>query len=171
MREIMQSQGTPENQTPPFVTIVIGAVTLIAISASLWFVLKSPEPQSIPTAQAAIHAQMNPAEQAYLKTIRIENIALSRAENFLHQEVTILNADAVNSGSQTVQALAVTVEFSDDMHQVVLRETRGVLGTPPTVIPPGQTRNFEISFDRVPSRWNMQQPAVQVSYLQLAIVK
>ncbi len=109
--------------------------------------------------------------QAYAKSIHIENIVLSRAENFIHQEVTILDADAVNAGQQSVAGLAVTVEFFDDMHQVVLRETRGVLGTPPVVLTPGQKRSFSISFDRVPASWNLQQPSVRLTYLQLATVK
>ena len=114
---------------------------------------------------------MNSTEEAYAKTIRIENVALSRAENFIHQEVTILNADAINAGEQSLAGLSVTVEFSDDLHQVVLRETRAVLGTPPSALGPGQTRHFAISFDRVPSSWNMQQPSVQVTYIQLTVLK
>ena len=114
---------------------------------------------------------MSPAEQAYSKSIQIENIALSRAENFLHQEVTILDADAINAGQQTVAGMSVTVEFFDDLHQVVLRETRSVLGSPAAELRPGQRRTFSISFDRVPPGWNLQQPSVQVVYLQLSILK
>ena len=114
---------------------------------------------------------MSQTEQAYTKNIQIENIALSRAENFVRQEVTILNADAVNAGQQTVAGLAVTVEFFDDLHQVVLRESRSVLGSPSVALGPGHRRSFVISFDRVPASWNLQQPSVQVTYLQLASVK
>jgi len=63
------------------------------------------------------------------------------------------------------------VEFFDDLHQVVLRESRSVLGSPSAALAPGQRRTFSISFDRVPASWNLQQPSVQVTYLQLAIVK
>lgn len=114
---------------------------------------------------------MSAEETAYAQNIRIENVALSRAENFLHQEVTILKADAVNAGSLPVQALSVTIEFFDDMHQVVLRESRIVLGPQAPPLGPGQTKNFEISFDRLPSSWNMQQPSVKASYLRLADLK
>ena len=114
---------------------------------------------------------MSQAEQMYTISIQIENIALSRAENFVHQEVTILDADIVNAGQQSVAGLTVTVEFFDDMHQVVLRESRAILGTPSAALGPGQKRSFSISFDRVPSSWNLQQPSVQVTHLQLAAVK
>jgi hypothetical protein len=54
------------------------------------------------------------------------------------------------------------------MNQVVLREARAVLGAPPAVLAPGERRSFEVSFDHVPPSWNMQQPAVRVTNLQLA---
>jgi len=111
---------------------------------------------------------MTPAEQAYLKNIRIEKIALSRAENFIHQEVTILSGEVVNDGPEKILYLSFTVEFADSMDQIALRETRGVLSAPSATLSPGERRPFEISFDHVPSSWNMQQPYVRASYLQLS---
>ena len=160
--------ASTERAKPSAATVAIAAVVLVAIALTLWIVLKSPEEKPTGTVQLNVPGKMNAQEQAYAKTLRIENIALSRAENFIHQEVTILKADVVNDGPQAVQRLFVTVEFFDDMRQIVLRETRPVLGTPPTPLPPAQRRSFEISFDRVPSSWNMQQPAVTVAALQLA---
>jgi hypothetical protein len=167
---MLQDETTPEKGKPSAVTLGIGVVVLATIGVSLWAFLRAPQPPS-PVLQINVPATMSPEESAYAKTIRVENIALSRAENFIHQEVTILNADVVNAGAQAVQRLSVTVEFTDDMHQVVLRESRPVLGTPPAPLTPGQRRSFQISFDRVPASWNMQQPTVQVSYLQLAPLK
>ncbi len=171
MQEILQNQPEPEQRKPLPLNILLGALVIVAIALSFWFAFKSPQGNSSRTAPSNVSVPMSPAEQAYAKSIQIENIALSRAENFLHQEVTILNADAVNAGQHSVVGLTVTVEFFDDMHQVVLRETRSVLGTPPAALGPGQKRGFSISFDRVPTSWNLQQPSVRVTYLQLAAVK
>ena len=171
MQEILQNQPDPEHRKPPPLNILLGALVVVAIALTFWFAFKSPMGNSSRAAQSNVSVPMSQAEQAYLKNIQIENIALSRAENFLHQEVTILDADAANTGQQSVAGLIVTVEFFDDMHQVVLRETRGVLGTPPTALGRGQKRSFAISFDRVPTSWNMQTPSVRITYLQLATVK
>jgi hypothetical protein len=168
---MLQDETTPEKGKPSAVTLGIAVVVLATIGVSLWAFLRAPQPQPSPALQINVPATMSPEESAYAKTIRVENIALSRAENFIHQEVTILNGDVVNAGAQAVQRLSVTVEFTDDMHQVVLRESRAVLGSPPAALAPGQRRSFQISFDRVPASWNMQQPTVQVSYLQLAPLK
>jgi hypothetical protein len=154
----------------PWVTRLLAVVVVAAIGTSLWFLLKSP-PAANPTVQAVVAPKAGDTEQAYAKSLRVENIAMSRAENFLHQEVTILNAEIVNDGAQAVQAVDVTVEFSDDMNQVVLREARRVFGAPEAKLTPAERRAFEISFDHVPPSWNLRAPAVRVANLQLAKAK
>ncbi|HET6931749.1 MAG TPA: hypothetical protein VFI45_15585 [Candidatus Acidoferrum sp.] len=171
MQEILQNQPEPEQRKLLPLNILLGALVVIGIALAFWLAFKSPRGSSSGLAPSNVSVPMSPAEQAYAKNIQIENIALSRAENFIHQEVTILNADAVNPGQQTVASLSVTVEFFDDLHQVVLRESRGILGSPSSPLAPGQRRSFSISFDRIPASWNLQQPSVQVTYLQLAILK
>lgn len=171
MQEILQNQPDPGHRKPLPLNILLGALVVVAIALSFWFAFKAPRGSSSRLAPANVSVPMSQAEQAYTKSIQIENIRLSRAENFIHQEVTIVNADAVNAGPQSVAALAVTVEFFDDLHQVVLRETRSVFGSPAAAMAPGQRRSFAISFDRVPSSWNLQQPSVQVVYLQLTTLK
>lgn len=171
MQEILQNQPDPEHRKPLPLNILLGALVVVAIALSFWLAFKAPQGSSSHLAPSNVSVPMSQAEQAYTKSIQIENIALSRAENFIHQEVTILNADAVNAGPQSVAALAVSVEFFDDLHQVVLRETRSVLGSPAAALAPGQRRSLAISFDRVPSSWNLQQPSVQVVYLQFTTLK
>jgi len=170
MQEILQTQPGPEERKPLPLNVLLGVLVVVAIALSFWFAFKTPAGGSARAGQPNVSVPMSAVEQAYAKNIQIENIALSRAENFIHQEVTILNADAVNAGPQSVAVLIVTVEFFDDLHQVVLRESRSVLGSSATLAP-GQRRTLTISFDRVPASWNLQQPSVQVTYLQLAIIK
>ncbi len=171
MQEILQNQKPPEKEKLSPTAILLGLLVLAAAAFSLWHFLKISEGPAPRAPQAKLPAQMSSAEAAYVQNVRIENIALSRAENFIHQEVTILNADAVNAGPQSIATLGVTVEFLDDLQQVVLRENRALPGTPPAPLAPGQSRRFAISFDRVPPSWNMRQPSVQVTYLRLAPLK
>jgi hypothetical protein len=110
-------------------------------------------------------------EQAYAAKIEIESISLSRSENFLHQEVTALAGDVVNRGDRALTGLELTVEFFDELHQVVLRESRQVLAGPLPLLASGERRSFEISVEHIPSSWNMQQPSVRISGLQLAATK
>jgi|SRR3974390_3166455 len=163
---ILDSPETPQNR--PFFTIIFGAIVVLAICASAWFLFHSPSSSDSSSSAVTIKIKMNPVETEYLTKISVKDIALSRAENFLHQEVTILSGTILNGGTETVVALDLTIQFSDQMDQVALRETRGVLGSPATPLGPGQERKFDISFDAVPSSWNMQQPSLRVVHLLLS---
>jgi hypothetical protein len=171
MQEILQNRDPQERPKLSPLSVLAGVLVLGFLITGVVLFLREPETRLSPSAQTNLPAKMTDEEAAYTKNIRIENIALSRAENFLHQEVTILDADAVNPGTRAAEALSVTVEFADTLNQVVLRETRSTLGSPSTPLAPGQSRHFQIAFDRVPASWNMQQPSVQVSYLRLAVLK
>lgn len=168
MSEIDPISGSAERkQSRPVLTSVIAAVVVTAMCLSAW-VLFHDSPQNRSSFNGAtIKVNMTQAEREYLSKLFVKDTRLSRAENFLHQEVTILSGTIMNSGSQTVTELDLTVQFSDQMDQVALRETRGVLGTPPVPIGPGQERAFEISFDHVPPTWNLQQPTLRVANITL----
>jgi hypothetical protein len=166
--------NTLEPQKPPShlpITLALAAVVVLVIAASLWFLFKSPSPSPRGTLQLVVTPRMSDFEKDYAKNLRVENIVMSRAENFLHQEVTTMNAEVVNGGPQAVAVLELSVEFTDEMNQVVLREARTVLGVPPVALVPGERRSFELSFDHVPTSWNMQLPVVRVTNLQLAKTK
>jgi hypothetical protein len=162
--EIPGEQPT-ERGPSRFALIVAAAAVLIVLAAFyLWPGRQSP---SRGGAQV-VHPPFGPAERAYAEKIKIENVALSRAENFLNQEVTILAGNLANTGERTVREVEVTVEFYDDMNQTALRESRLALhsGNPP--LGPGERRAFDVSFEHIPSQWNMQQPAVRVTGLLFA---
>lgn len=169
MTESFQTSG-PQNSPPTRfpISLLLAALVLIALLVGLWFQFgrSGPaNPSSVP--DSALRA-MTPDEQAYASSIKIENVALSRAENFIHQQVIILNADVSNRGTLSVDTLFLQVEFDDSMGQIALKESRGVLGRPSIPLASGQSRRIELSFDHVPASWNMQQPAVRVSSLHFA---
>jgi hypothetical protein len=172
MPDVLQPPES-EARAPRFspATLIIGAVVLVAIGVSIWFLLKSPKEMGTVRFHQDIPVQMEPAELEYGKNMRVENLALSRAENFLHQEVTTLAGEVVNSGTQRVDGLTITIEFHDTMEQIVLRETRSLLGVKPTPLAPGERRSFEIAFDNIPPSWNMQLPTLQLARLRLANTK
>jgi hypothetical protein len=144
--------------------LILAAAAVLVIVGALYFL---PGRQSPPgAAPPGTHFAFAAAEQAYASRMRIENIALSRAENFLHQEITTLNGELVNDGDRIVRGVEVTIEFSDELNQIALREARPVLtpGSPSLIA--GARRAFEVSFEHIPASWNMQQPAVRITGLQ-----
>jgi hypothetical protein len=142
--------------------LAVAAVLVILLAFFAW-----PGRQSPPgAAPQPSHLLFGPAEQAYAPKVQIETAPLTRAENFLHQEVTTLSGELVNKGDRTLRGIEITIEFFDSMNQIVLREQR--IALPPAAPPlaPGEPRSFEVSFEHISSSWNMQQPRVRVTGLQ-----
>jgi hypothetical protein len=170
MQETFQNPETPQSKPKASpVTIGMAVVVVAAILISLWFLFAPLQRRKGTVLKETVNLSpgMSAAELAYANKIEIGNIAMSRAENFLHQEVTTLTGELYNGGSEPVAGISLTTEFSDEMKQIVLRETRKVLGAPDAALAPGARRAFEISFEHVPHSWNMQAPTVRVSSLQL----
>jgi hypothetical protein len=145
------------------------AAAILSVAVVFYFWSGHASGPAAPPAPARL--PFGAAEQVYAAKIEFESISLSRAENFLHQEVTILSGEVVNEGNRSLAGLELTVEFFDELHQVVLRESRQVLTDPATLLAPRDRRSFEISFEHIPPSWNLQQPSVRVSGLQLAAAK
>jgi len=143
--------------------LLLAAAALVIVLAGfyLWPGRQSPSRGTL----QEVHPPFGPAERAYASNLAVENIALSRAENFLHQEVTTLAAELVNSGDRSLREIEVTVEFYDDMNQIALREAHLVIasGNPP--LRPAERRPFDVSFEHIPNSWNMQQPLVHITGL------
>jgi hypothetical protein len=158
--------GEQQPERGPFsfaLMVAAAAVVIVLAGFYLW-----PGRQSPSRGAQEIHPPFGPAERPYAAKIAIENPALSRAANFLNQEVTILTGDLVNNGERALSQVELTVEFYDDMNQIALRESRLALNSPNTPLGPGERRAFDVSFDRLPTSWNMQLPTVRVTGLLFA---
>jgi hypothetical protein len=164
---------TPGEQRPdrgPFsfaLMVATAALVIVLAGFYLWPGRQSPSRGAAQT----FHPPFGPEERAYAPKIKIENLALSRAENFLNQEVTILAGDLVNTGERTLREVELTVEFYDDMNQIALRESRLAVNSASPPVAPGERRAFDVSFEHIPTSWNMQQPAVRVTGLLFATSK
>jgi len=171
----MHEQPQIDISTPPppergqfsFALFIAAAAVIILLSGFyLW-----PGRQSPSRGAQETHPPFGPAERSYAQNIHFENLGLSRAENFLNQEVTILSGEAVNVGDRTLSELEVTVEFVDQLDQIALRESRPVVTGTSAPLAPGERRAFDVSFEHIPTSWNMQLPFVRLTGLRFATTK
>src|SRR5689334_16855860 len=149
--------------TFPFV-VAAAAVVIVLTGLYLWPGRRSPSDG----APRGVHFPFGSAESTYASKIEVQGLALSRAENFLNQEVTILTGELINTGERTLTGIELTVEFVDDMNQIALRESRPAVAPPNPPLAPGERRAFELSFEHIPTSWNMQMPTARVSGLLFA---
>lgn len=144
---------------------------VFVICAAIYFAFTYEGAKHIVEKGSQSHLALGPDEKAYVSQLQLENITLSKAENFLHQEVVTVSGEIVNSGNRPVGALELAVEFSDELHQIVLRETSLVVAPSAPPLAPAERRPFEISFERIPTSWNMQQPAIRITGMQFVLSK
>lgn len=156
--------GEPPPARGPFSFALLVAAAAVVIVLGGFYLWPGRQSPSRAGAQP-VHPPFGPEERAYAATIAIENLALSRAENFLNQEVTILAGELVNTGGRSLREVELTVQFDDDMNQIALRESRLALTSASASLAPGERRAFDVSFEHIPPSWNMQLPVVRVTGL------
>jgi hypothetical protein len=108
---------------------------------------------------------MGADEKAYTSQIHLLEPKMSRAANFLNQEVTYMFGTVENGGDRKVKQIEITLEFHDPFNQVVLRDTQRLFlpSTPPML--PGQQRDFQVPYEHISAQWNNVYPTITVTGL------
>ena len=85
---------------------IVVAALVIAVAATIYF---WPAAQNkAPANGRNSDFPFGVEEQAYAARLQLENLTMSRAENFLNQEVTTLSIELVNGGDRSLRALELT---------------------------------------------------------------
>jgi len=162
----MDPANSPEREersrTP--IAFAAGAAVVLVAFGALLLITRVTHRQG---SAAAPKLPFSAAEQAYAERIHFLNPQMARATNFLNQEFTYVAGTISNDGTRTIHALEVMLEFYDPMNQVVLRETRQLIGPGTKPIEGGQRRDFQITLEHVPVTWNQQYPSLRVTGLIL----
>jgi len=151
-------QGEERKEFP--VTFLIGIVIVLLLigGAVLW------SRYSVPVANEEDKPlQVNPEEQAYLPEIQLTAPSMSRAANFLNQEVTYIFGTVGNGGNRKVKQIEITLEFHDPFGQVVLRDRQRLFLPTAPPMSPGDTRDFQVPYEHVSAEWNNVYPSIKVT--------
>jgi hypothetical protein len=112
---------------------------------------------------------------AYAANIKISDLKMSAAENFVGATVSYIDGTVTNTGSQTVTHVMAEVTFRDSMAQLAQRESvpLRVLQTsgpyPDAVdlsvspLAPGQSKPFRLTFEGISAQWNHEYPGIRVT--------
>ena len=114
-----------------------------------------------------VHLPFGATEQAVAERIHFSDPQMARASNFLNQEVTYVGGVVANDGVAAIKEIEVTFEFHDPFNQVILRESRRLLGTNASPMGGGERRDFQVTFEYIPDQWNQQYPTIRVTGLLL----
>ena len=106
-----------------------------------------------------------PEETGYAPQIHFLEPKMSRAANFLNQEVTYVFCTVENAGNRPVQQIEITLEFHDVFNQVVLRDRQRLFLPTAQPFQPGQQRDVQVPYEHIPVQWNMVFPTITVTGL------
>ena len=119
------------------------------------------------------------APHPYAANLKISDLKMSAAENFVGATVTYLDGMVTNTGDKIVTHVAVHVVFKDSLGQIAQAEdvplhvlqTGGPypdavdLSTSP--LAPGQSKPFRLTFEHVTEEWNHEFPELRVMDVSL----
>jgi hypothetical protein len=119
------------------------------------------------------------APHPYATNLKISDLKMSAAENFVGATVTYLDGTVTNTGDKTVTHATVHVVFKDSLGQIAQAEdvplhvlqTGGPypdavdLSTSP--LPAGQRTPFRLTFEHVTDEWNHEFPELRVMDVSL----
>jgi len=141
--------------------ILIGVVLVVAVVGIVALLLRStPKPPSIPPAYAA--------------NLKISDVKMSVAQNFVGASVTYIDGTLTNTGGETVIGATVHVVFSDSMGQIAQAEdvplqvlqTGGPYDDTASLrlspLAPGQSKQFRLTFEHISADWNQAYPELRV---------
>jgi len=151
-------QGDERKEFP--VTFLIGIVIVLLLigGAVMW------SHYSVPVANEEDKPlPVNPEEQAYLPQIQLTAPTMSRAANFLNQEVTYIFGTVTNVGNRKVKQIEITLEFHDPFNQVVLRDRQRLFLPTAPPMEPGQSRDFQVPYEHISAEWNNVYPTIKVT--------
>ena len=116
----------------------------------------------------------NPAPHPYATNLKISDLKMSAAENFVGATVTYLDGTVTNSGDKTVIHATVHVVFKDSLGQIAQAEdvplhvlqTGGpyldAVDLSASPLAPGQSKPFRLTFEHVTDEWNHEFPELRV---------
>lgn len=112
---------------------------------------------------------------AYVANLKISDLKMSAAENFIGATVSYIDGTMTNAGDKTVTRAVVEVVFKDDIGQLAQREevplralkTGGpypeAVDLAQSPLLPGQNQPFRLTFESISAQWNHQYPEIRVT--------
>lgn len=137
--------------------IYILASVLFVGGALTWYVSRSKP--------AAGTAPITADAKAYVRNLKLADVSMKATESYVGQTVTEIEGKITNAGGRNISQAEVNCIFYNVYGEVVLRERVPIVkGT----LKPGETRNFRLPFDDIPSSWNSQMPQLVIASIKFS---
>jgi hypothetical protein len=155
-------EPSPLSERRDWSPVYLGVGLVVIVMGIVVFFLR-PQPK-------VVHAP-----DPYTANVKLSDIKMSVAENFVGASFTYIDGTVTNTGTQTVTRATVHIVFRDSIGQVAQAEDDPlkILQTsgpyPDTVdlsmspLAPGQSKQFRLTFEHISAEWNHAYPEVQIT--------
>lgn len=162
-QEPLQLGQSSEEQRTPWAPIGIGVAVVVLVVGALIFFSRSGAPAA------------SDKPHPYAASLKVTDLRLSAAENFVGGSVTYLDGKLTNAGDKTVNGVSVELTFHNTLGEVVQREPMRVmvldesgpyadirdLRTAP--LAPGQSRPIRLTLEHISADWDRAAPGIKVT--------
>ena len=163
MGGLLEPSSLGERQSESNMRPILLGVALVVVVVTVIVLLNRPAPKGAT------------APPPYAANLKLSDLKMSAAENFVGASVTYIDGTMTNNGDQTVIHAIVHVSFKNSLDEVAQAEdiTLHVLQTtgpyPDAVdlsaspLAPRQSKPFRLTFEHISADWNQAYPELKIT--------
>jgi hypothetical protein len=162
--EPAQSSEQQRNWIP----LVVGLAAVVVVVGAIVFFTRH-------------RGQVSTAPNPYAQQLKLSDIKLSAAENYMGGTVTYLDFNITNTGDRVLVSADVNAQFKNSLGEIVQKETiplhvlveNQLAGYPDLVdlrrapVGPGQTKTVRITLEHISDDWDRSYPQMELVNLKL----
>lgn len=111
----------------------------------------------------AAEAPLTPEARAYIGNLKLSDVGMKAALNFVSQKVVEIEGNITNAGDRNLETVELICVFQDYRGQVNLRQRVPIVSPQMGGLKPGETKGFRLPFDNVPESWNQTMPQLVIA--------
>ena len=138
---------------------VIGIVLLLATATGGFLYWQSQQ-------SASGGPALSEEALAYLSSLDLASVEMQAKEDFLEQTLVTITGKIINNGNRAVSAVEVNCVFREINGIEILRERATLVGRRTGSMMPGETKDFRLAFDAIPTEWNQAMPNLFITQIQ-----
>lgn len=137
-------------------SLIYMLVVLVLVGGVLaWYVMHPRPPVNA--------SPLTPEAKAYVRNLQLSEVTMKATDSYVNQTITEIEGKIANSGDRTVKVAEVFCIFYNSYGEMILRDRVPIVKTP---LKPGESREFRLPFDTIPSTWNNQMPQLVIARIE-----
>lgn len=160
---VHKARKLKETNRSRFLVLLAASAAVMGLGLAVWyFALRGPAAPAEPPGLSA-------EAKAYTRHLGLSDFEMKAADSFMQSTLVELLGKITNKGDRKLKVVEITCIFYDaSMQYPVHRERVAIVRAKDGPLLPGQSRNFRLPFDAIPSTWNQATPQMVIAHIEFA---